>query len=261
MPRLDRATTESGAYPIVLTSYLLACQSYEDKATADLVTVLATIPELATVDAHAFDPTAVHFVGHSLGAMVGIPALGAVDTVSSATLAMPGGGIARLVDASATFGPRVRAGLSAVGVEAGTPDYDSFMFAAQTVIDSADPVNHAMRAAANSPIHMIEVVGDGTATHLPDQVIPNSVATAPLSGTEPLAALMGLAAISETTTDAAGVWGIVRFTEGDHGSILSPAASPAATVEMQTEMATFMATFGTTIPINNDAVVLQPGDE
>ena len=108
---------------------------------------------------------------------------------------------------------------------------------------------------------MIEVVGDGGDTNLPDQVIPNSVATAPLSGTEPLAALMGLEAIAETTTDAAGVWGIVRFTEGDHGSILSPAASAAATVEMQTEMATFMATFGTTIPITNDAVVLQPGDE
>jgi phosphate transport system substrate-binding protein len=34
---LDRATTESGAYPIVLTSYLIACQTYEDAATADLV--------------------------------------------------------------------------------------------------------------------------------------------------------------------------------------------------------------------------------
>jgi phosphate transport system substrate-binding protein len=34
---LDRKTTESGAYPVVLTSYLLACQTYDDKATADLV--------------------------------------------------------------------------------------------------------------------------------------------------------------------------------------------------------------------------------
>ena len=34
---LDRATQEGGVYPIVLTSYLIACQSYADKETADLV--------------------------------------------------------------------------------------------------------------------------------------------------------------------------------------------------------------------------------
>lgn len=34
---LDRATEESGAYPIVLISYLIACQTYEDQNTADLV--------------------------------------------------------------------------------------------------------------------------------------------------------------------------------------------------------------------------------
>jgi phosphate transport system substrate-binding protein len=34
---LDRSTQESGTYPIVLTSYLLACPTYEDAETADLV--------------------------------------------------------------------------------------------------------------------------------------------------------------------------------------------------------------------------------
>ena len=34
---LDHETTESGVYPIVLTSYLIACQKYEDAAQADLV--------------------------------------------------------------------------------------------------------------------------------------------------------------------------------------------------------------------------------
>lgn len=34
---LDHETTESGTYPVVLTSYLLACQSYEDQAQADMV--------------------------------------------------------------------------------------------------------------------------------------------------------------------------------------------------------------------------------
>ncbi|MBD3923483.1 phosphate ABC transporter substrate-binding protein PstS [Nocardioides cavernae] len=34
---IDRTTTESGAYPVVLLSYLIACQTYEDQAEADLV--------------------------------------------------------------------------------------------------------------------------------------------------------------------------------------------------------------------------------
>ncbi len=34
---LDHTTTEAGTYPIVLTSYLLACQQYDDQETADLV--------------------------------------------------------------------------------------------------------------------------------------------------------------------------------------------------------------------------------
>lgn len=34
---LDRTSTESGVYPIVLVSYQIACQSYEDAAEADLV--------------------------------------------------------------------------------------------------------------------------------------------------------------------------------------------------------------------------------
>ncbi|SDQ84368.1 phosphate ABC transporter substrate-binding protein PstS [Quadrisphaera sp. DSM 44207] len=34
---VDRATTESGVYPIVLASYHIACSTYEDAETADLV--------------------------------------------------------------------------------------------------------------------------------------------------------------------------------------------------------------------------------
>ena len=34
---IDRTTTEPGAYPVVLLSYLIACQTYEDQNDADLV--------------------------------------------------------------------------------------------------------------------------------------------------------------------------------------------------------------------------------
>jgi phosphate transport system substrate-binding protein len=35
--KVDRTTTEAGAYPLFLASYLIACPTYADKATADLV--------------------------------------------------------------------------------------------------------------------------------------------------------------------------------------------------------------------------------
>lgn len=39
---LDHATEEAGVYPIVLTSYLLACQQYDDQAKADMVKAYLT---------------------------------------------------------------------------------------------------------------------------------------------------------------------------------------------------------------------------
>jgi phosphate transport system substrate-binding protein len=35
--KIDRTTTEAGAYPLMLTSYLIACPTYDTKAQADLV--------------------------------------------------------------------------------------------------------------------------------------------------------------------------------------------------------------------------------
>ncbi len=40
--KLDRTTTEAGAYPLVLVSYAVACLNYEDEATGDLVKAFLT---------------------------------------------------------------------------------------------------------------------------------------------------------------------------------------------------------------------------
>ncbi len=39
---IDRTTTESGAYPVILVSYLIACQQYDDASQADLVNGFAS---------------------------------------------------------------------------------------------------------------------------------------------------------------------------------------------------------------------------
>ena len=219
--------------------------------------------------------------------------------VKAATLAMPGGGIVQLLLNSPQFGPVVRNGLIASDnfqdilvkaapgvttpeqlaalkendpaayqklVEAALPAFlAQFTFAAQTLLDSGDAVNYAQTlAATNSAVHMIEVVGDG-ADNLSDQTVVNNVPTAPLSGTDPLVALMGLSKVTETTTAADGVSGVVRFSKGHHGSLLNPmpidgqapdaASTAAATKEMQTQVATFMASGGNQIKITDDSVI------
>lgn len=247
-PGPDGVIDSSGSYTINLTN-LLVSRDILRQGTADLFTLAATIP-MMDYDADGnpdFDGSRISFVSQSLGSITGITFLALEPTVTNAVLSVPGGGIARLLDGSPTFGPRIRAGLEAAGVIAGTPDYALFMIVTQTVIDSGDPLNFGAITTATNNVLFHEVIGD--------VVIPNAVAGAPLSGTEPLIAEMGLTVISSTTSNADGVDVAVRFTEGDHGSILSPAASLAATVEMQTQMASMLATGGTTVVVTDESVV------
>jgi hypothetical protein len=159
-----------------------------------------------------------------------------------------------MLEASPTFGPRIRAGLAAgAGLQPGTPNYDTFFGATQQILDPADPINYGF-ASATDAILLHEVVGNGSNV-LPDQVIPNRVAGAPLSGTEPMITALGLPALTASAQAANGVRGAVRFTAGDHGSLLSPTASLPATVEMQTQMASLIASGGLQVQITNTSVI------
>jgi len=248
----DGVVDASGTHFINLTS-LLTSRDNLRQAVADLFVLTASIPNI-DIDGNSvpdFDSSNIQFVGVSLGAIAGTSFLALEPNVNVGLLSVPGGGIARLLDGSATFGPRIRAGLAASGVQAGTPTYDAFMFATQTVIDSIDPINYGWASAQNA-ILLHEVVGSGES--LPDQVVPNSVAGAPLSGTEPLIRALGLSTIASTTQAANGVRAVVRFTAGEHGSLLSPSV-PAVTVEMQTQMASLLATSGTTVLVSDSSVI------
>jgi dienelactone hydrolase len=254
----DGVVDSSGTHFINLSS-LLTSRDNIRQAVADLLLLARTIPSIRyTTGGTDFDGARISFVGQSLGGIIGTVFMGIQPDVSTALLNVPGGGIARLLEASPTFGPRIRAGLLASGGPAqGTPDYDSFFGAAQTVIDSADPINFALATngslLSSKRLLLQEVVGgDGV---LPDQVIPNSVASAPLSGTEPLIRILNLASITQTTQSATGIRGVVRFTKGDHGSLLSPAASAAATAEMQGEMASLLVSGGAAVQVTNSSVI------
>ncbi|MGI9305262.1 MAG: lipase, partial [Gammaproteobacteria bacterium] len=197
-PGPDAVTDTSGTHFIQLTS-LLTSRDHLRQGEADLMSLHKAL-EAMNVDADPgpdFDTNNVHFLGHSLGGMVGGVFLALEPGVGAATLAMSGGGIAKLLDGSQSFGPRIAAGLAANGVNRGTPEYEAFIGAAQTVVDSADLLNYAAQIATGRGVLVFEVVGNGS-TELPDQTIPNNVLNvpgvvpSPTAGTDPLVAAMGL---------------------------------------------------------------------
>ncbi|MCX7556153.1 Ig-like domain-containing protein [Xanthomonadaceae bacterium JHOS43] len=251
-PGQDGIPDDSGTHFINLGS-LLTSRDNLRQAVADLFVLTATIPwmDLDGNGTGDFDSSNVQFVGLSLGAIVGTSFLALEPTVNVGMLSAPGGGIARLLHGSATFGPRIQAGLRASGVEPGTPTYDSFMGAAQQVIDSIDPINYGFVTAQNAILLHEVVGGDGSPA---DQVVPNSVAGAPLSGTEPLIRAMGLSAITQTTQAANGIRGVTRFTSGEHASLIRPTA-PAVTAEMQGQMASLLLSSGTAVLVQDPSVI------
>jgi pimeloyl-ACP methyl ester carboxylesterase len=274
----DGKIDASGTYFINLPSLLTSRDNLRE-GVADLLELRSAIPAILGNDGTPlFDSARVGFLGQSLGSIEGTSFMALAQTpntfVQNAVLNVPGGGITNLLLGSPTFAPEILAGLAAQGIQPGTATFNSFLLATQTVIDSGDPINYAF-AAANKNILVQEVVGgsaplagdttaavcstcfDQNGNWLPDQVIPNSVAGAPLSGTEPLIAALGLAKINSTTQSATGIRGAVRFVTGTHGSILDPSQSPQATVEMQTEAVSFFATGGAAVQVTNAAVVKQ----
>lgn len=265
-PGPDGLPDPSGTHFVNLSS-LITSRDNLRQAAIDLVHLARSVSQLnldgdvATVD---IDPARLHFVGHSLGGIVGTTALALEDSIGASTIAMSGGGIGKLLDGSGSFGPRIAAGLAASGITEGTDTFETFIRFAQQLVDDGDPINYAAAATAERALHFIEVRNDA--------VVPNTVPRTPggsgldlvtleglLSGSTPLMRELNLDILEDEITPplaapATPILGErlrvgVRFTVGDHGSILDPTASAAATQEIQRQIANFLASQGTCLPI------------
>ena len=244
----DGQIDASGAHFLNM-DHLLTTRDNMRQAAADLITLAKTVPTIdldgnsSTTD---FDTSHLRFVGQGLGS--GTPFLATNSTTGAATMGMPGGELSDLLRDSPTLSTQIDAALKDRGLTPGTQAYRDFFRDAQTVLDTADPINYAVRAATKHAIHMIEVVGGSG--NPSDQVVPNSA-------TESLWQEMGLSRITGTETDASGIRGVVQFTAGDHDSLFDDSASTDATGEMQTEMANFAGSAGSYLPIANGSVIKQ----
>jgi pimeloyl-ACP methyl ester carboxylesterase len=199
----------------------------------------------------------IHFIGHSLGGIVGGVYLGTAGASEVATgeLANAGGGIAQTIFDSPAFGPRIKAGLAQQGITEGSTLYAQFIRDAQTAVDAGDPINYIAAASSARPLLLLQVVGGGT---LPngspspsDQVVTNSATQRLINAAAlPRISTPGLNPVSR---------GYVNFLFGDHGSIINPAASLATTAEMQAESISFALSSGAAVAIGSGAMgVVQP---
>jgi hypothetical protein len=217
------------------------------QAVADTIALKRTLPGLNFPDGDAnpdLDGNRIHYLGISLGSIISGVFLGLDSDMRTVTLSSPAGPwTSILTDPQAIdFGQPIRNALSAQGLPPGTIGFDNFVRDLQTVIDPVDPVNFAVDAAANHPIHVIEVLGD--------TAVPNRP-------TDYIAQLWQLPSVSTTTVVAppATVEGIVRFRAGAHSSMFNPQPNPAVTQEMQQQAVTYAASGGSQITVVNTSVV------
>ncbi|GAA0203149.1 lipase [Kangiella japonica] len=257
-PGPDGIADSSGAHFINLQNLLVS----RDNVRQGVLDLLALENEIPNMDVDGdtipdFDGDKISFMGHSLGGIVGSDYLALSANVQQGVLATTSGSIAQLLNGSPTFGPVIRAGLSAsTGIPESDPAFATevlapFMFAAQTVVDSADPVNYAkMAVAQNKPTLGIQIQGD--------TVVTNQVDGAPLAGNTPHAALYGLPVVTETTNAARGS---IKVSIGTHATPLTPAGPDSSTQFMdqttliQNAIAKFIGSGGTLIEITDPTLI------
>jgi len=201
------------------------------------------------------------------------PLEGNIFKYTSATLANPGGGIAPFLLESGSFSGVIKHSVSLslasyqtyygkTCVPASTvgPDclnnylgqasaaekaavastLNSFMFAAQTVLDNVDPYNIApMVNLTSAPVLGIQAEDD--------QTIPNTVSTSQTSGTEPLFKKLGLV---NSATDTSGQKLASYFSkdvsQAEHSTVISSQndADGPANMEMTSQIVQFTLTNG-----------------
>ena len=272
----DSVIDSTGTHFINLT-YPLASRDNLRQGVVNLLALTRALPTLdldGDPDTVDIDINRIAFVGQSLGSIVGITYGAVLPTqiffppaqtnalTRTMTFSVPGGGVASLLQSSPTFGPRINAGLQGQGLLPGTSLYAQYFRDVQNIVDAGDPLNYITQTVAQRTIYIQQVVGGGTVTAgtctgvLPDQVIPNSA-------TGRLLTAVGATALPRVPPGPRFGSGYVNFLNGDHGSILSPAACNTATAEMQAETATFTLSgnppspgvSNPTINVSNAAVV------
>jgi pimeloyl-ACP methyl ester carboxylesterase len=206
----------SGAHSIQLGNFLVSRDNIRQHVS-DLITLVRSIPTM-DIDGDSepdFDGSRIHIIAHSIGAWAAINMLALDDTAATASLGMPGGVVIDFFQDSFLWAPVLEGGLMSRGVVPNTSLYNNFVRDLQNLIDAADPISYARRAAAAVPIHFIQSEGDLTAPNSSSNRLAAEMKRAGLVDYDYESAqelFGGIRAI----TDPAGLSARVCFTRGAH---------------------------------------------
>jgi hypothetical protein len=232
-PGPDGVIDSSGAWFINLTSPLTSLANIR-QGEVDLMTLEKALPTLKFPgdQTPAIDGTKMHFVGLSLGSIVGGTHLSfSQGGIKTATLSVPGGVISQILTESLTFGPLINPALQSLyGFTPGTTGYSNYLRDVQTAIDASDPINHLKDASNSVSLVLHKVIGD---TVIPNNSTDRLVVAADL---QPLCSVGAYPAIT------AGKGAYVSFVGASHGSLFDPSFNPLVTFEMQMEAVDFANT-------------------
>lgn len=252
--RIDASGTH--ALPTILSSPPTARDSLrQGQADIGVLTKSLANLDLTGDNVSDIDPARIHYVGLSLGGIVGAAQARYNPGVQTVTVSVPGGVISKLVLDSATFGATIRAGLlssfSKNPASASFPDngasFQQFFREVQTIIDPADPFNQVCACAGTKPLFLQKVRGD--------TVVPNNSTDRLITAANMTKLRSGVNAVT------AGQPVYLTMTAGSHGSLFDPTTSLPATVEMQSQVIRFAASAnqagGPFVVITNPAIVEQ----
>lgn len=232
---------------------LINLQATRDNGRQSLadMSVLALSVQNMSIDGDAtgdLNGMSVGVVGHSGGAILAIPFAAIEPLVDRVYVNASSVGYMRTLNGGEFGTGFIQPFLSAfVGIEPGTPRFESYLLAAQTMVDSIDGANWAAALnAKGTPVIHNQVIGD--------LVVPNLVPGA-IAGSEVLNLLLGLQSYNSTQMNPNGLRGVARFLPpAVHSSLLLPTA-PQVTAEMQGQAVTFIGSGGQAVVVSNPDVL------
>jgi len=258
----------------------------------DLLNLNASISTMDLDDdgtADDLDPSKVYFIGHSLGAIDGLPFVAVNNSaavqnstfsdqpkVQAAAGLVTGGGITRLLANSQSFAPNILQGLAAASdaLTQGNSGLESYFSVFQGVLDSVDVTNFAKSLSdsySDTGVLLTQVAGDGTIPNAADSTLGTGPLNttveatgfqinnfpAPLAGTEPMIAQFGATNSDTVSGDGDAEVLVTRFSEGGHGTPVT-ADNIAVFTEMVSQIVTFFTFNGNvsaSIVSNEDVIV------
>ncbi len=188
------------------------------------------------------DPTSIHYIGQSLGGILGPLYTSVAPEVHRVVLNVPGASLPRILLTSPAFAPVKAVFLQTLAAQIppilpGTPQFDTFVGVAQWVLDPADPQNQALSLMNSSTLPSDRKVLIQSITK--DQVIPN-----------PTTDIL-IASANRTTVPASKQAQLCRFDPPEsrlplpdrHGFLLN-FVSPMDTTQAQTQAINYVNNLG-----------------